>query len=91
MDLPTIQRINGHKTLAMVLRYVNVHGEHINAAISVLDNIGGAITHTGFSAIAAAPRKRAIFSKKVCGLGIGGATSLWSTGLRAAIPCSTAI
>lgn len=37
VDLPTIQRISGHKTLAMVLRYVNVHGEHIDAAISALD------------------------------------------------------
>lgn len=37
VDLPTIQRISGHKTLAMVLRYVNVHGDHIDAAISALD------------------------------------------------------
>ena len=37
VDLPTIQRISGHKTLAMVLRYVHVHGEHIDAAISALD------------------------------------------------------
>jgi integrase len=38
VDLPTIQRISGHKTLAMVLRYVHVHGEHIDAAIGVLNN-----------------------------------------------------
>jgi integrase len=37
VDLPTIQRISGHRTLAMVLRYVNVHGDHIDAAISALD------------------------------------------------------
>jgi integrase len=37
VDLPTIQRISGHKTLAMVLRYVNVHGTHIDAAIAALD------------------------------------------------------
>ncbi|MDB5692509.1 MAG: site-specific integrase [Alphaproteobacteria bacterium] len=37
VDLPAIQRISGHKTLAMVLRYVNVHGHHIDAAISALD------------------------------------------------------
>ena len=37
VDLPTIQKISGHKTLAMVLRYVHVHGEHIDAAISALD------------------------------------------------------
>jgi site-specific recombinase XerD len=33
VDLPTIQRISGHKTLAMVLRYTHVHGSHINQAI----------------------------------------------------------
>jgi integrase len=36
VDLPTIQKISGHKTLSMVLRYAHVHGRHINAAISVL-------------------------------------------------------
>lgn len=44
VDLPTIQRISGHKTLAMVLRYVNVHGGHIDRAISVLDDAGGIAT-----------------------------------------------
>ena len=33
VDLPTIQRISGHKTLAMVLRYTHVHGSHIDHAI----------------------------------------------------------
>ena len=37
IDLPTIQRISGHKTLAMVLRYTHVHGSHIDQAIR---NIG---------------------------------------------------
>jgi integrase len=37
VDLPTIQKISGHKTLAMVLRYVHVHGEHIDAAIDALN------------------------------------------------------
>ncbi len=32
-DLPTIQRISGHKTLAMVMRYTHVHGSHIDEAI----------------------------------------------------------
>lgn len=36
VDLPTIQRISGHKTLAMVLRYTHVHGLHIDAAIGAL-------------------------------------------------------
>ncbi|MFP6732602.1 MAG: tyrosine-type recombinase/integrase [Rhodospirillales bacterium] len=33
VDLPTIQRISGHKTLEMVLRYTHVHGTHIDKAI----------------------------------------------------------
>ena len=37
VDLPTIQQISGHKTLAMVLRYTHVHGSHIDQAIR---NIG---------------------------------------------------
>jgi integrase len=36
VDLPTIQRISGHKTLAMVLRYAHVHGRHIDQAIRAL-------------------------------------------------------
>ena len=36
VDLPTIQSISGHKTLAMVLRYTHIHGPHIDRAVSVL-------------------------------------------------------
>ena len=36
VDLPTIQKISGHKTLAMVLRYTHVHGQHIDRAISAI-------------------------------------------------------
>jgi integrase len=36
VDLPTIQKISGHKTLTMVLRYVHVHGQHIDAAIRAI-------------------------------------------------------
>lgn len=36
VDLPTVQRISGHKTLAMVLRYAHVHGRHIDEAIRAL-------------------------------------------------------
>ncbi len=36
VDLPTIQRISGHKTLAMVLRYTHVHGSHIDQAIRAI-------------------------------------------------------
>jgi integrase len=35
-DLPTIQSISGHKTLAMVLRYTHVHGTHIDKAIAAI-------------------------------------------------------
>jgi integrase len=37
VDLPTIQRISGHKTLSMVLRYTHIEGSHIDAAIDKLD------------------------------------------------------
>ena len=36
VDLPTIQRISGHKTLSMVLRYTHVHGSHIDRAVKAL-------------------------------------------------------
>ncbi|MET4807495.1 tyrosine-type recombinase/integrase [Limibacillus sp. MBR-115] len=34
--LPVIQRISGHKTLAMVLRYTHVHGSDIDEAIGAI-------------------------------------------------------
>ena len=37
VDLPTIQRISGHKTLAMVLRYTHIADEHVDQAIAKLD------------------------------------------------------
>jgi hypothetical protein len=36
IDLPTIQRISGRKTVAMVLRYTHVHGQHIDQAIRAI-------------------------------------------------------
>ncbi|MEX2650161.1 MAG: tyrosine-type recombinase/integrase, partial [Alphaproteobacteria bacterium] len=36
VDLPTVQRISGHKTLTMVLRYTHVHGDHIDRAMKAL-------------------------------------------------------
>jgi len=36
VDLPTVQRISGHKTMAMVLRYSHVHGSHIDRAIAAI-------------------------------------------------------
>jgi integrase len=51
VDLPTIQKISGHKTLAMVLRYVHLSDEHIDRAMAAIDTgMFGAITpelHTG--------------------------------------------
>lgn len=37
VDLPTIKRISGHKTLEMVLRYVHLTDEHIDIAIAAID------------------------------------------------------
>lgn len=38
VDLPTIQKISGHKTLAMVLRYTQLSDEHIDDSVAKLDN-----------------------------------------------------
>lgn len=37
VDLPTVQRISGHKTLAMVARYAHQNGSHIQAAMDKLE------------------------------------------------------
>jgi integrase len=38
VDLPTVQKISGHKTLAMVARYAHANGAHIDAAMDRLEN-----------------------------------------------------
>jgi len=37
VDLPTVQRVSGHKTLTMVARYAHQNGEHIRAAMNKLE------------------------------------------------------
>jgi integrase len=37
VDIPTIMKISGHKSYAMVLHYTHVHGQHIDDAIAALD------------------------------------------------------
>jgi integrase len=37
VDLPTVQRISGHKTLQMVVRYSHQNGEHIKSAMDALE------------------------------------------------------
>ena len=37
VDLPTVQRISGHKTLQMVARYSHQNGEHIQSAMDLLE------------------------------------------------------
>jgi site-specific recombinase XerD len=37
VDLPTVQRISGHKTLSMVVRYAHQSGSHIEAAMDRLE------------------------------------------------------
>ena len=36
IDLPTVQRISGHKTLAMVAKYSHQNGAHIQSAMDML-------------------------------------------------------
>jgi integrase len=36
VDLPTVQRISGHKTIGMVMEYAHVHAPHIDRAMRVL-------------------------------------------------------
>lgn len=38
VDLPTVKRISGHKTLAMVERYSHQNGDHIRAAMDKLES-----------------------------------------------------
>ncbi|RCW65166.1 tyrosine-type recombinase/integrase [Pseudorhodoferax soli] len=42
VDLPTVKRISGHKTLQMVERYAHQDGEHIQAA---MDKLQARLTH----------------------------------------------
>lgn len=37
IDLPTVQRISGHKTAGMVLKYAHQNGQHIQAAMDRLE------------------------------------------------------
>jgi integrase len=43
VDLPTVQRISGHKTLSMVVRYSHQNGEHIQAAMQKLQGRVGSV------------------------------------------------
>ncbi len=38
VDLPTVQRISGHKTIQMVVRYAHQNGSHIQVAMNKLEN-----------------------------------------------------
>ena len=38
VDLPTVQHISEHKTLAMVVKYAHQNGKHIRAAMDKLEN-----------------------------------------------------
>lgn len=37
VDLPTVQKVSGHKTLAMVARYAHANGTHIDSAMDHLE------------------------------------------------------
>ncbi len=64
VDLPTIQKISGHKTLAMVLRYVHMQFDHVDASISALDApLPGAVTQgLHMPAAPAGPEKGAVIA-----------------------------
>jgi hypothetical protein len=38
VDLPTVKRISGHKTLAMVEKYAHQNGAHIQTAMDKLES-----------------------------------------------------
>jgi site-specific recombinase XerD len=38
VDLPTVKRISGHKTLVMVERYAHANGAHIQGAMDKLES-----------------------------------------------------
>jgi integrase len=46
VDLPTVQRISGHKTLQMVARYSHQNGEHIQSAMDMLEQRYNAVFET---------------------------------------------
>lgn len=56
VDLPTVQRISGHKTLAMVARYAHQNGAHIQAA---MDRLQGRMTNSGSQKVVDLDAKRA--------------------------------
>ncbi len=57
VDLPTVQRISGHKTLAMVLRYTHLSDDHIDDSVAKMDAafsaaIAPELHPTGFAGLA---------------------------------------
>lgn len=44
VDLPTVQRISGHKSLEMVMRYSHQNGDHIRSAMDALEQRYGEAT-----------------------------------------------
>lgn len=49
IDLPTVKRISGHKTLLMVERYAHQNGKHILAAMNALESRYAAVRGLGQS------------------------------------------
>jgi hypothetical protein len=64
VDLPTVQRISGHKTLQMVVRYSYQNGEHIQAArdklASVTDPQAGSFCVHDYTGITHGQRERTL-------------------------------
>jgi hypothetical protein len=65
VDLPTIQRISRHKTIAALLRYVNVYGPHIDDAIQ---NISIGVPASITRELHTLPERRALTPASGCDL-----------------------
>lgn len=59
VDLPTVKRISGHKTLAMVERYAHVNGPHLREAMDKLDDRYRGKTPTGADTSSGSPEAAA--------------------------------
>jgi len=58
-DIPTIMKISGHKTVAMVLRYTHVDSAHVDQAVAALDSTFSGTIHQESTAPQTASKEEA--------------------------------